>query len=867
MSYLHSLVLSNKATDLKKYLETLKNKDSEKKSSIVNSLWVGQQGPEMFRDKTPLQMALAIPASLEIIKLLLSHGATCACSNNGYHPLNLALMVMSRKATPEVRENYKTTVKLLISHFKLNLALPENDFCLENLMKFSVDEIQDITGKKITEIKNALFFATLAENVTVVAALIAGGANVNAGLPAKKLDDYPDQFPLIASCHQRNYPITKLLIDAKADPNCFIQGEYLRTPLIAATHLVGGAPNFDLVKLLIQSKASIYQNTRFNNCILGALATLAQNDDPVSAEVCAYALEESPYNHSSLADTPAKILNIRAVALIHAFICDNIGVVNVLIKYPLNINAEEQVPILDIAAGPGHEIWHTCLTGAMYLDNPQHIDMLLANKANVNQVITHGYYKGFCPLLLAVINKHVETARKLLAHRADPNIVISADAYRGNTLLHIAISIGNLSMAIDLIKFDADLNKKNRKGEAPLLCAMLLNEEEYPDKLKLITLLLDNGADINCLIEAYNASIIEVVESLKKSHPKIYDVFSTAAKTSKTTNTTASTAAMVAVSTEEAKNSAITYSPKMWSLPLPEKIFEAPSYHPEVLCAAYGKVRKPQNILLHHAHWECEQLKKNVAKKEVSFHKLAMHILRASEALIQLIDTNQDQAFCSRKEVRVVRNIIMHASHTLSPQELKDLAGAMLSTLFVKLRNTVEETNELVTTDLTNTLIYKTLFARLKNFKEEEMGEKSLIENICKLLRHAYTCKEIIDKKFKIDFFPQEWDEIKMCIALIGHCYRLLKNKQANLAIFSQTKSLDGQTEAGIRLFFEKCCDLRDEVGHKFSKKNIGTPIKRMANEELYETLERGEELFDHLISKRNCASAAAEPVSLASVK
>lgn len=96
---------------------------------------------------------------------------------------------------------------------------------------------------------------------------------------------------------------------------------------------------------------------------------------------------------------------------------------------------------------------------------------------------------------------------------------------RDTTALHVAIEKENVSMLKELLKYNPPIDKPDKDGLSPLMCAASKNNKE------IIKILLDNGADVNYQNENnydYNALCIaanegsnDVIELLVKSGCKI----------------------------------------------------------------------------------------------------------------------------------------------------------------------------------------------------------------------------------------------------------------------------------------------------------------------------------------------------------
>ena len=139
----------------------------------------------------------------------------------------------------------------------------------------------------------------------------------------------------------------------------------------------------------------------------------------------------------------------------------------------------------------------------------QVIELLLANGANVNNVIRGGYLNKTPPLIHAVRNNLIDIYKILIAKGAEVNIPNS----EGSTPL---MCTNNIEIVKDLIKNGADVNIKNKNGETALSL-------KYTNKdIEFIKCLIENGADVNIknsqglsiLLRAYKNNNIDLVTYL-----------------------------------------------------------------------------------------------------------------------------------------------------------------------------------------------------------------------------------------------------------------------------------------------------------------------------------------------------------------
>ena len=125
----------------------------------------------------------------------------------------------------------------------------------------------------------------------------------------------------------------------------------------------------------------------------------------------------------------------------------------------------------------------------LYFNNPIEIDELLVRArpellcsaaengavGMANYLIDYQMYdpnwvnsSGLTPLLIGCKNSHWEIVKILIYAEAATNVSEPDDQ---NTPLHLAAKAGNAAIVKRLLKYDADINKRNAEGKTPLHCA------------------------------------------------------------------------------------------------------------------------------------------------------------------------------------------------------------------------------------------------------------------------------------------------------------------------------------------------------------------------------------------------------------
>ena len=140
----------------------------------------------------------------------------------------------------------------------------------------------------------------------------------------------------------------------------------------------------------------------------------------------------------------------------------------------------------------------TALHSALFGGGKEMVELLLANKADVNAANNRGHTPLHNAAMSPLTSK--EVAELLIAHKADAN----AKDKHGNTPLHAAASNGSVNVAEVLLGVKADVGAKDKYGNTPLHWAAMAYKaksgdgeagEELEAERAIIKLLLDHKAD------------------------------------------------------------------------------------------------------------------------------------------------------------------------------------------------------------------------------------------------------------------------------------------------------------------------------------------------------------------------------------
>jgi len=136
------------------------------------------------------------------------------------------------------------------------------------------------------------------------------------------------------------------------------------------------------------------------------------------------------------------------------------------------------------------------------------IDRLLSLNIPIDIDVKDG--TGANALICAVSRNHLKTAQVLLSHGADPDV---ADRM-GDIVLNVSIRQGNAAMVKTLLQNGADPNRIDSKGFPPIFYAACLGHAD------MVISLIENRADVNArdMIRGETA-LIRTITHFRSSHP------------------------------------------------------------------------------------------------------------------------------------------------------------------------------------------------------------------------------------------------------------------------------------------------------------------------------------------------------------
>ncbi|XP_044581407.1 putative ankyrin repeat protein RF_0381 [Cotesia glomerata] len=178
-------------------------------------------------------------------------------------------------------------------------------------------------------------------------------------------------------------------------------------------------------------------------------------------------------------------------------------------RYVAQLSAKQAMSYLDrkntSPISSAYQDKETPLSLALLLSNEKIINVFLSHGVDINTVM----HNGLTPLQYAVKNDKESMVLFLLKHGADIKILDKS----GRSILHFTLPLSK--SAVLLLKAGANVNAKNRKGEALLHCAC------ENGNLRGVKTLLKYGADINLrsfrnMLPIENLLTLTVLDTIEK---------------------------------------------------------------------------------------------------------------------------------------------------------------------------------------------------------------------------------------------------------------------------------------------------------------------------------------------------------------
>jgi ankyrin repeat protein len=316
-----------------------------------------------------------------------------------------------------------------------------------------------------------LYWAAAKKHLTLAAALIENGADVNA-----KVESWYRNTPLLRAAENGHSEMLRLLLDAGADNGAVSTDGY------TAVGLAAGNGHLAALKLLVSAGADV----------TGALARAATENQ---LEAASFLLDHGadPNEKSSLDRAPLHHLAIAGGSpqLAELLIAKGADLQADALEGGRRGNVRGATP-LKLALLNGHGV-----LAQTFARNGATLDVFaragLGRVEELRQSLDEGTPPdqpdalGRRPLHFAVANDQAPAASLLLERGAGVNARDAFDA----TPLHLAVRLGNTKMVEWLLARKADPNARNATGETPLHGAC------SPEAIhqKIYEILLKHGAD------------------------------------------------------------------------------------------------------------------------------------------------------------------------------------------------------------------------------------------------------------------------------------------------------------------------------------------------------------------------------------
>lgn len=342
----------------------------------------------------------------------------------------------------------------------------------------------------------ALQAAASAGHRSTLQVLLEADGDVNA--PAKDPDG---ETALQGAIRYGHVHIVHLLVSAHADVNA-AASQYGATALQYAA----AEGQLQVVQLLLRTGADVNARSRFLNRGTPLQIAARHGDIEVvhsllQAGAVVNAIPTNSNGHTAL-QAAAERGHLEVVKLLlgaHAdvnFIHANC-VGSALQVAASRANVEVVRLLLGANANPNspanHSSGMTPLQGAANDGHVELVRLLLDAKADPN-----GSKYGLTPLQYATWRNHEDIFEQLLAAEADVNALpegVPEYSFAGETALTIAVRVGNINMAKQLLSFGADINKRGKNKPSALEKA---SQGDTPGStVEFVDLLLSAQADVN----------------------------------------------------------------------------------------------------------------------------------------------------------------------------------------------------------------------------------------------------------------------------------------------------------------------------------------------------------------------------------
>jgi len=368
-------------------------------------------------------------------------------------------------------------------------------------------------------------------------------------------------YPIHPACYGLHYDVVKLLLEYHADVN--VRDSTGKTALHCALSVSNGDgdKSGDLIQLLLDAGADVnaaYKlgETPFNIACFKGMESVAKKMLKYGAKVDMSVVQLLLTNganqnlHEDGSDSRCSSFPLHMAAA-----GDNGKLVEFLLEHGADI---------DVADINGNTALHHAIE--YYSNNSRNamsvVDILLENKANVNIVNNSGdtpLYRAVsnglldvvskmlekcggnpnggsptkCPLVEACLMSNRKLVGVLLKHGADPNLTwTSCDprSEREIPLFH-AVDKGSVNITRKLLKAGSDVHAVNGEGKSVVSFATenMLNSRHFRstehtrNRLSIVRLLLQRGADVNTIMPHASSPLYPAVTALAEADAQIWE--------------------------------------------------------------------------------------------------------------------------------------------------------------------------------------------------------------------------------------------------------------------------------------------------------------------------------------------------------
>ena len=508
---------------------------------INSSLREDSKDPSAYYGMTALEMA-ACAGSLDVIKLLLSHGAEMTDATLSFATRSGITQVVHFLLDAGANINGKAKH----GNTALKEAVRAEDVqIVEILLRRGAIVNDPYQGRGMTPLQEACYVG----HVDLAKTLLEAGAVVNAG--AGEHDPWNDKdinfqgTALQAAAHHGSVELVRVILNVGADPRAPVP-HYGRAPLVEAVKRNDAL----LVTLLLEAGAHVNQSSRYDGHKTALQFAMERGNASIIDELLdAGAYFSGPTRGSESVDLIAAVKSrcmtrIRSLldqgvdinyasaklggmtALAAAAGEDNLDLVRYLLSIGADSNdtaaivcaVEKRASIetirtllaarLDVYKCIGKKYGGDALQMAIRNKDIVRVTVLLNAGVDVNSYVSKGNQEGFMNRIRSgetafgtavteVKDDNLDLVRLLLAAGADPSSIVVA--LPKQTALILAISTGSLSLIRLLIEAGGSVNAPAVRG----LRRTALQAAVEAGNLKLVQLLLSAGADVNAAPAPY----------------------------------------------------------------------------------------------------------------------------------------------------------------------------------------------------------------------------------------------------------------------------------------------------------------------------------------------------------------------------